>query len=96
MAEQNKYIERGITERRIIVDGFGDVGVLNDEIKSEWMFWRPYKLGKVTLHDYETITYPELLKINALLDMDEAYKLADEGKRAFAADLERLKNIATG
>jgi len=60
-------------------------------MKIEWPFWRAYKAGKVTLADYNTITFPELLKINSLLDMDEAVKLADEGKKAFKEDERKLR-----
>jgi hypothetical protein len=72
------------------------LGDVNDEIKSEWPFWRAHRAGRITLDDYDTITYPKLAKINAILDMEDAYKLADEGKRAKADTLRKLKEDHSG
>jgi hypothetical protein len=37
-----------------------------------------------------------LAKINAILDMEDAYKLADEGKKAKADTLRQLKEDHSG
>jgi hypothetical protein len=96
MAGENKLIHQGINERRRRARELGELGELNDELKSEWAFWRVHRAGKVTLSDYKTITYPELLKLNAIQDMEDATKLADEGKEYFKHKAEQLKNNALG
>ena len=74
---ENVYYKHGRKERIKVLSEVGDVGKLSPEIEQEWLLWRIWLKKGTPLNELKyDWTYIDLLKANALLDMEETNEIA--------------------
>ncbi len=74
MVKNNKYLSKSNKVREQILKTLGKVGELDQSLLDEWDFWRVVKINSSLLIYEDKISFPDLQKLNAIINMSEDYR----------------------
>ena len=75
---KNKYVIKSNQVRDDILKRIGKVGDLDQSLLDEWEFWKLAKKNSNILIYEDRLSFPDIQKLNAMIDMDDDYKTAIE------------------
>ena len=78
MVKNNKYLGQANKLREQDFERLGKVGDLDQSLLDEWDFWRVVKINPDFLIHENKLSFPDLQKLNAVLDMSDDYNNAIE------------------
>ena len=78
MVKNNKYLRQSNKIREQDFERLGKVGELDQSLLDEWDFWRVVKINPGFLIHENELSFPDLQKLNAVLDMSDDYNDAIE------------------
>lgn len=73
---KNKYVVKSNQVRDDILKKIGKVGDLDQSLLDEWEFWKLAKKNSNILIYEDKLSFPDIQKLNAMIDMDDDYKNA--------------------
>lgn len=86
----NRFVSSSEKKQEKITRLVGTVGELDQDILENWMFWRLIKKDFSLFAYQDKLSFPDVQKLNAILDMDEDQEKAYN--QYFAEETKKLNS----